>query len=394
MRRIPTVLVALAPLLLLAGCVKKPPQALAQEASAQISDVPEDSNVVVFGEVGSLTGPEATFGISTRNGIEMAVNAANREGGIHGKRIVVKVYDDMGRPEEAANAATRLVNQDHVKIILGENSSSNSMAMASRADAANVPMISPSSTNPKVTEGHPYVFRVCFIDPFQGFVMAKFARDELHLTRVAVLKDLKNDYSIGLSDVFTHKFSEMGGQITDSESYSEGDSDFRAQLTAIKRSNPQALYAPGYYTDVGLIARQAREIGITVPLLGGDGWESSRLYELGGSAIEGSYYSNLYSPDDPSPRTQQFIRDYKQLYGEIPDSLAALGYDAVNVAVAAMRRAPNLSGPAVRDAIAQTRDFPGAAGTITLDAQRNAIKPAVVLKVQGGTSVYVTSISP
>jgi branched-chain amino acid transport system substrate-binding protein len=224
--------------------------------------------------------------------------------------------------------------------------------------------------------------------------MAKFAHDNLHLNKVAVLKDVKSDYSSGLTEVFTRKFSEMGGQITDTEAYSKGDSDFRAQLTSIKRSNPQAIYVPGYYTDVGLIARQARELGITAPLLGGDGWESSRLYELGGSAINGSYYSNHYSSEDPTPRTQQFIKQYKQRFGEVPDSLAALGYDAAMVAVEAMRKAPNLSGEAVRDAIAKTKDFDGVAGKINLDANRNAVKPAVVLQVRDGQSHYLTTINP
>lgn len=395
MRRVSSVLVALATLALVTGCEKKTKQATPTAPSGAPSTAPATpSNVVLFGEVGSLTGAQATFGISTRNGIEMAIAEANKEGGIKGKQIQVKVYDDMSRPEEAANAATRLINEDHVKVLLGEVASTNSLAMAGKANASKVPMISPSSTNPKVTQDKPYVFRVCFIDPFQGFVMAKFAHDHLHVNKVAVLKDQKSDYSIGLSDVFTRKFSELGGQITDTEAYSQGDSDFRAQLTAIKRSNPQAVYVPGYYTDVGLIARQARELGLTVPLLGGDGWESSRLYELGGSAINGSYYSNHYSSEDPSPRVQNFIAHYRERFGEVPDSLAALGYDAAKVAVDAMRRATDLSGPAVRDAIAQTKDFPGVAGTISLDAQRNAIKPAVVLKVEDGKSHYVTTISP
>lgn len=394
MRRISSVLVALAALALVTGCEKKTQTTAPKSAGATSTASAAASNVVLFGEVGSLTGAQATFGISTRNGIEMAIDEANKEGGIKGKPIQVKVYDDMGRPEEAANAATRLINEDHVKILLGEVASTNSLAMADKANASQVPMISPSSTNPKVTENRPYVFRVCFIDPFQGFVMAKFAHEQLHLNKVAVLKDQKSDYSIGLSNVFTRKFSELGGQITTTEAYSQGDSDFRAQLTAIKRTNPQAVYVPGYYNDVGLIARQARELGLTVPLLGGDGWESSRLYELGGSAIDGSYYSNHYSSEDPSPRVQQFIAAYRQRFGEVPDSLAALGYDAAKVAVDAMRRAPDLSGPAVRDAIAQTKDFPGVAGTISLDAQRNAVKPAVVLKVEDGKSHYVTTVSP
>ena len=232
------------------------------------------------------------------------------------------------------------------------------------------------------------------IDPFQGFVMAKFARETLKATRAAVLKDQKSDYSQGLTDVFTRKFAEMGGKIVLVETFAQGDTDFRAQLTAIKGEKPEVIYVPGYYTDVGLIARQARELGIKATLLGGDGWESEKLFELGGSAVEGSYYSNHYSPEDPTPRVQQFIADYKKRWGVVPDSLAALGYDSARVAIDAMKRAPDLSGPALRDAIAKTKDFPGVAGIITLDENRNPVKSAVVLQVKDGKTVYVTSIAP
>jgi branched-chain amino acid transport system substrate-binding protein len=353
-----------------------------------------DTDVILLGEVGSLTGSEATFGISTRDGIELALKEANQAGGVKGKKVAVRVYDDQGKPEEAANAVTRLISQDRVKMILGEVASSNSLAMAPKCQSGQVPMITPSSTNPKVTAVGDYIFRVCFIDPFQGFVMAKFAKENLKFSRAAVLKDLKSAYSLGLTEVFTRKFTEMGGKIVAIESYSKGDSDFRAQLTAIKGQKPDAIYVPGYYTDVGIVARQAREIGIKVPLLGGDGWDSEKLWELGGSAIVGSYFSNHYSPDDPSPRVQSFLTKYKAAYGGIPDSLAALGYDAANVAVNAMRQASDLSGPSIRAALAQTKDFPGVAGTITLDENRNPVKPAVVLQVGNGKNKYIATISP
>lgn len=364
--------------------------------AAPITQGAAEGDGVLFGEVGSLTGPEASFGISTRNGIELAVNQANAAGGIKGKKIAVRVYDDQSKPEEAANAVTRLINQDHVKVILGEVASTNSLAMAPKAQEAHVPMISPSSTNPKVTEVGSYIFRVCFIDPFQGFVMAKFARDNLKLTKAAVLKDQKSDYSLGLTEFFTRKFTEMGGKIVALEAYAKGDSDFRAQLTAIKAQKPEAIYVPGYYTDVGIIARQARELGISkkVPLLGGDGWQSYKLFELGGSAIQGSYFSDHYSPDNPAPVVQKFLTEYKAAYGSVPDSLAGLGYDAARVAIAAMQKATDLSGPAVREALAQTKDFPGVTGTITLDSNRNAVKPAVVLEVGDGKMKYITTTAP
>jgi branched-chain amino acid transport system substrate-binding protein len=399
MRRpaVPLLLAALT--VLVAACEKKtqpapsstPP---ATPAAASTGGTPAGEDTLLLGQVGSLTGSEATFGVSARNGIAMAISEANAAGGVKGKKLAVRVYDSQGRPEEAAQAATRLISQDHVAVILGEAASSNSMAMADKAQAAGVPMITPSSTNPAVTKKGDYIFRVCFIDPFQGYVMAKFARDHLKLNQVAVLRDNKSAYSEGLSGVFSRKFSEMGGAIVADESYSKGDTDFRGQLTAIKKTKPQALFVPGYYTDVGIIARQARELGLTVPLLGGDGWESDKLFELGGAALDGSYYSNHYSVDNPDPRVQEFISRYKVAYGAVPDSVAALAYDAARLAIDAMKRAPNLSGAAIRDAIASTKDFPGVAGTINLDENRDAVKQAVILEVQDGKTKFVTTIKP
>ena len=352
------------------------------------------ADTILLGEVGSLTGSEATFGISTRNAIELAINEVNAAGGVKGRKIEVRVYDNQSKPEEAAQAANRLINQDNVLLILGEVASSNSMAMAEKAQPAKVPMISNASTNPKVTEIGDYIFRVCFIDPFQGYVMAKFSHDNLKLNKVAVLRDLGSAYSQGLADVFERKYTEMGGKIIARETYTKGSTDFRSQLTAIKRASPDAIYIPGYYNDIGLIARQARELGITATLMGGDGWDSEKLFELGGSAVEGSYFSNHYSPDDPNPRVQKFIASYKKAYGSVPDSLAALGYDAAMVAVDAIKRAPSFDRAAIRDAIAQTKNFHGVTGSITLDEKRNATKSAVVLQVGKGQTKYVDTIAP
>ncbi|HEY0094607.1 MAG TPA: ABC transporter substrate-binding protein, partial [Archangium sp.] len=313
-------------------------------------ETPAGSDTILLGLVGALTGGQATFGISTRNGIELALKEANAEGGVKGKKLVARVYDNQGRPEEAAQAVTRLITQDNVAIILGDVASSNSLAMAEKAQAAKVPMITPASTNTAVTQKGDYVFR--------------------------------------------RKFTEMGGKVTAVESYSQGDTDFRAQLTSIKNTRPDAIYVPGYYSDVGVIARQARELGLTVPLMGGDGWDSEKLFELAGNALDGSYFSNHYSPDNPDPKVQKFISDYKAAYGGVPDALAALGYDSAKVAIAAIGKAKDLSGPAIRDAIAQTKDFPGVAGTISLDENRNAVKPAVVLKVGDGKTSFVTTINP
>ncbi|HYO66319.1 MAG TPA: ABC transporter substrate-binding protein [Archangium sp.] len=399
MRRsaIPMLLAALS--VLVAACEKKAPPAPSSQpvpapAAASTGTPPANTDTVILGQVGSLTGSEATFGVSARNGIAMAVAEANAAGGVKGKKLEVRVYDSQGRPEEAAQAVTRLITQDKVAVILGEAASTNSMAMAEKAQAAGVPMITPTSTNPAVTRRGDYIFRVCFIDPFQGFVMAKFARDHLKLKRVAVLQDNKSDYSVGLTNVFSRKFSEMGGAIVANESYAKGDTDFRAQITAFKQVRPEAIFVPGYYTDVGLIARQAKELGLSVPLLGGDGWESEKLFELGGAAIEGSYYSNHYSVDNPDPKVQEFISKYKAAHGAVPDSVAALAYDAAWLAIDAMKRAPDLSGASIRDAIASTKDFPGVGGTINLDKNRDAVKQAVILQVEGGKTKFVTTVKP
>ena len=391
--------VALVAVALLAACTeKKPPQPAAGGATAQTGAAAGGSGPIVLGHVGSLSGSEATFGQSTDRGIKLAVEEWNAKGGVKGRKLEVKTLDNQGKPEESAVAATRLVAQDKVTVLLGEVASSRSLAMAPICDRYQVPMISPSSTNPKVTKDagktRPYVFRVCFIDPFQGTVMAKFSRESLKVERVAVLRDVGNDYSMGLADYFIDKFKELGGKIVGDESYKAGDQDFKAQLTAIKNRQPQAVYVPGYYTDVALIARQARELGMAQPLMGGDGWDSPKLFEIGGKAIEGCYFSNHYSHEDPEPRIQNFVKKYKEKWGETPDGLAATGYDAANVAIDAMTRAPDLSGPALKDAIAATKDYPGVTGVISIDADHNAVKSAVVLEVKGGVGKYVTTVKP
>lgn len=353
----------------------------------------EPSEIVV-GEFGSLTGSTATFGISTRNGIEMAFDEVNKAGGVLGKKLHVIVEDDEGRPEEAQTVVNKLVTRDKVVAILGEVASSRSLAGAPIAQQNRIPMITPSSTNPKVTQVGDYVFRVCFIDPFQGFVMAKFATNTLKLKKVAILRDIKNDYSVGLADVFVENFGKMGGTIVADESYSEGDTDFSAQLTSIKSKGPEGIYVPGYYTEVALVALQARKLGLQVPLMGGDGWDSPRLFEIGKDALNGCYYSNHYSVEDPSPAIQKYVADYKKRYNETPDALSALGYDAAHILVDAFKRAGTTDGAKVRDALAQTSNYKGVTGTITIDKDRNAVKPAVVLKIQDSKASYVETVTP
>lgn len=349
---------------------------------------------ILVGEYGSLTGTTATFGQSTNNAIQLAFEQINAAGGVLGKKVRVIVEDDQSKPEEAATAVTKLINQNHVVAMLGEVSSSRSLAAAPICQANAVPMISPSSTNPRVTQVGDYIFRVCFIDPFQAEVGARIAWEILHLKKVAILSDVRNDYSVGLQTFFRQTYKGFGGEIVAEQSYSEGDSDFRAQLTQIKSANPEGIYVPGYYTEVGTIARQARELGITVPLIGGDGWDSPRLWEIGGEALNGCHFSNHYSVDDPSPAVQKFVADYKAKYNQVPDALAALGYDAARILADAMKRAGATSGDKVRDALSATKDFAGVTGTITINKERNAVKPAVVLKIENGKFVYVTTVKP
>ncbi|MEO7162556.1 MAG: ABC transporter substrate-binding protein, partial [Bdellovibrionia bacterium] len=275
-----------------------------------------------------MTGSEASFGTSTHTGINLAIIELNAEGGVKGKPLELFTVDDQSKPDEAATAVSKLINQNNVTAILGEVSSSRSMAMAPIAQNSKVPMISPSSTNPAVTEMGDYIFRVCFINPFQGEVMAKFALNDLKVRRVAVLRDIKSDYSTGLARYFTAAFKKGGGEITTEQSYESGNIDFKSQLTAIRAAKPEAILVPGYYTEVGLIARQARELGLTIPLLGGDGWDSPRLGEIGGKALDNSYFSNHYSSENQAPNIQAFISKYKTQYGKTPDGMAAMGYDA------------------------------------------------------------------
>jgi branched-chain amino acid transport system substrate-binding protein len=255
-------------------------------------------------------------------------------------------------------------------------------------------MISPSSTNPRVTQVGDYIFRVCFIDPFQGTVMANFARQSLKLNSVAVLSDVKSDYSLGLAKFFKQGYTAAGGKIVADENYSGGDKDFSAQLTAIKAANPDGVFVPGYYTEVGLIALQARQLGLTVPLFGGDGWESSSLVTIGGTALEGDYFSTHYSPEDTSPAAQNFDKEYQAKYGTLPDAMAALGYDSAMILADAIKRAGSTDGTKVRDALAATRNFPGVTGNITIDPNRDASKPAVILAIKGGAFKYVETIAP
>ena len=345
-----------------------------------------------IGHFASLTGDTATFGRSTDNGIRMQIEEVNDRGGVLGRPLELVTEDDRSVTEEARTAAQKLLQRDQVVALLGEVASSRSLAAAPEAQRARVPMISPASTNPRVTEVGDYVFRACFIDPFQGAVMAKFAGETLGAKRVAILFDFKQDYSVGLADFFRKTFQSMGGEIVADERYTSGDIEFRAQLTKIRATHPDAIFVPGYYTEAGLIAKQARELGITAPLLGGDGWDSTRTLEIGGAAVEGNFFSNHYAADSDSPLVQAFVKKYRAKYGEVPDAMAVLGYDAAGILVDALGRAGTTEGPKLRDAIAATKDYAGVSGTITMDAQRNARKDAVVIEIKDGGFRYKQTV--
>lgn len=375
--------------LVLFGCPPKP------EGGATGTGGGATGGEILVGEYGSLTGPQATFGQSTHNGIMLAVDEVNSAGGVNGRKIKVLTEDDQSKQEEAANAVTKLISQNNVVAVLGEVASSASIAAAPICQSNKVPMISPSSTNAEVTKKGEYIFRMCFIDDYQGEQLAVFAAQRLNVKRAAVLVDVKSDYSTGLAKVFENKFQQLGGQIVARASYANGDSDFKSQLTSVKSANPEILFVPGYYTDIGQIASQARDLGMTQPLVGGDGWESPKLIEIGGKALEGCFYSNHYFAGDPDPRVRDFVQKYKDRFGQAPDALAALGYDSAKVLADSLKRAGKTDGPALRDAIAQTQGFSGVTGTINVGPDRNPIgKKLVIVEIKNGQLALRDTIEP
>ncbi len=356
---------------------------------ARAQDIP-------VGEYASLTGPEATFGINSDNGVQLAVEEINGAGGVLGRKIKVLVEDDQSKPGQPSSAVKKLIANDKVVAVIGEIASSRSLEAAPICQDAKIPMVSPGSTNPAVTEKGDYIFRVCFIDPFQGTVMAKFALDTLHAKKVAILSDVTSDYSKGLSQYFTEYYKAHGGQIVIERSYSGGgkDKDFRAQLTAIKSTQPDAIFVPGYYTEAGLIGKQARILGLKVPLLGGDGWDSPKLAEIAGSSLDGCYFSTHFSPADQNPKVQDFVKKYTAKFKTAPDGMAPLGYDAMMILADAIKKAGSTDGDKVRAALAGVKDYDAVTGKISIDEKRNATKSAVVLQVQGKDNKFVASVAP
>lgn len=359
------------------------------------NSVTPDRTTIKIGYFGDLTGPTFNFGQSAINGVLMAASEVNQAGGINSRQIDVVIEDDKGSPEEAARLTAKLIDQDKVLAIIAGGTSGNSRAAAPKAQASHIPLISPSSTDPAVTQAGNYIFRACFVDSFQGEVMANFAMNTLKAQKAAILFDFNSPYSKGLTDYFKLSFARHGGTIVSEQTYTQGDADFKGQLSTIQSAEPDVIYIPGYYGDVTLIAKQARMIGITQPLLGADGWDAPELWQLGGDALNGAYITTHYSVDDPSPAIQTFVESYKQRYGNLlPDAHAALAYDAARLLFDAIARTGSTEGDKLREALAQTKNYPGVTGLISMDADRNAVKPAVVLKLEDLKYIYQETIQP
>lgn len=351
---------------------------------------------IKIGGVGPVTGDAATFGVSTKNGIVMAVEEWNAKGGVFGGRKAKLIFeDDKGDPAEGATVYTKLIQQDNVVAIIGTVMSKVTLAGAPIAQASGIPMISPTSTNEKVTLVGDYIFRACFIDPFQGTVGASFAFKDLKAKKAAAIFDLGNDYTKGLAENFKATFEKLAGKgsVVAYEGHPSGATDFKAQLTKIIMAKPDVLYVPDYYNDVGLIAKQARELGFKGPMVGGDGWDSPELVKIGGTAVENGFFTNHYSPSDKRPIVQDFVKKYTVKFGSEPDALAALAYDAAYIMLDAIKRAGSTKGSAIRDALVKT-NLDTVSGKVTFDANRNPIKPAVIIEMKDGKQVYRTTVSP
>lgn len=347
------------------------------------------------GSLNSMTGLNSTFGQSSDKGVRLAAEERNKAGGVLGRQVEVFTADTESSPQKTPQAMLKLIETDKVVAVLGEVASSRSLAAAPVAQRSKVPLLSPASTNPTVTQVGDYVFRSCFTDDFQGVLIAKFTAENLKFKRAALLVDVKNDYSTGLAKVLEATFPKLGGEIVARENYGAGDTNFKTQLTNLKNANPDIIFLPGYYTEIAVICQQARELGMTMPFIGGDGWDSDVTLKVGGKAVEGCYFTNHYYAGDEDPRVQEFVKKYKARHnGETPDAMAVLAYDAANILFAAIERAGGTEGPKLRDAIAQTKNFAAVTGDITIDEQRNAHKPGVVLKIEDGQFKMAARVNP
>ena len=372
---IASVLVTTTALLTSSGCDRKP-------------------DTIKLGEFASMTGKEAVFGQNVNKGTLLAIEESNAAGGVLGRTLELITEDDQSKPGESATVVKKLISRDKVVVILGEITSGRTLEAAPIAQAAKIPLISPGATNVEVTAKGNYIFRICFIDDFQGTVMAKFARDTLQLKRVAILSSVSSAQSVGLAKYFRERFTSASTAIAAEQKYSEGEKDFRAQLTAIKAAGADGIFVPGYYAEAALICKQARDLGLTLPLLGVDGWESPDLLAIAGAAAEGCYLSTHFSPESKAPVVVAFNERYQKRWGLSANALSVLGYDATMLAIDAIRRAGSTDGAKIRDALAATKDYPAVTGAITFDANRNPTKNAVVLTVKNGTFTFVQDVSP
>lgn len=359
------------------------------------------SKDIKIGVVYELTGSTASFGTAAANGAKLAFKEINANGGVLGKQISIAVADNKGEPSESSNAMTKVISQDKVVAVTGFTTSSNGIAASTVAEANKIPFVAAATTNPKVTldentgKVKNYTFRVCFIDPFQGTVGANFVLNSLKAKNAAVMIDNSSDYSKGLSKFFKDAFTKGGGNVVIEEAYLQNDQDFKTVLTKIKATNPDVIYVPGYYGEVGKIIKQAREIGITVPFVGGDGWDSPKLAEIGGAdALNNTFFTNHYSVEDNSPKSKAFLDAFQKEYGQVPDAMAVLGYDAAYALVDAIKRANSTDSEKIREALASTKDFQGVTGALTLNATHDAIKSAVIIEMKNGKQVYRETVKP
>ncbi len=359
------------------------------------------SKDIKIGVVYELTGNTATFGTAAANGAKLAFKEINANGGVLGKQIQPVIADNKGEPAESTNAMTKVITQDKVVAVTGFTVSSCGIAGSTVAEVNKTPFVAAATTNPKVTldeksgKAKDYVFRACFIDPFQGTVAANFALNSLNVKTAVVLIDNSSDYSKGLSQFFKASYTKGGGQILAEEAYLQKDQDFKAILTKIKALNPELIYLPGYYEEVGKIIKQAREMGITVPFLGGDAWDSPKLAEIAGPApLNNTHFTNFYSNEDTSPASRAFVEAYKKEYNQVPDSMAAMGYDAAYLLVDAIKRANSTEGEKIREALVATQGFKSVSGDMNLTSTHDAIRSAVIIELQDGKQVYKETVKP
>jgi branched-chain amino acid transport system substrate-binding protein len=359
---------------------------------------PPPGKEMKIGLITPLSGDVKTFGESVKNAFEIAVEEANAKGGVVGMKIAPVIVDDRNDPTEASNAANLLINQHGVKAIVGSVTSKTTIPVSDLAQSSRIPTITGTATNPKVTvadgKRKDYMFRSCYTDSFQGTVMAKFSRDELKAATAAILYDASNDYSKGIAEVFRDSFVRMGGEVVAYESYGKDDVDFSALITKVKAAKPDVLFLPDYYNKVGLIAKQAKEKELGAKLVGPDGWDSPELVKVAGDAIEGGYFSNHYSPEDTRPEVVNWVKKYREKFGQTPDALGTLVYDATNMLLEAIRGAGSDDPGRIRDALASLKGFEGVTGKFTMDENGDPIKSAVIIQIRDGKQKFLQVVNP